>query len=192
MIGLAPGGEGIRAVTWGTTPSGPAGAQSGLEPVPVDQRLQDMVDADDIVGVAVRYASALDSRDWERLRTCFVPDAVAVYEGIGRLEGVAAIERACQASLGPLDASQHFVSNFESDVQGDRAAASCYLQAQHVRRGTPGGDLFTVAGIYVDTLARTSEGWRIVTRELRRLWTAGNPDVLGHRARDAADGPPPA
>ena len=158
----------------------------------MEQRLQDLIDTGDIIGVAVRYATALDAHEWERFRTCFVPDAVAVYQGVGRLEGVDAIEQACRASLEPLDASQHLVSNFEVEVHGDRATATCYLQAQHVLTGTPGGDTFTVAGTYVDALVRTPNGWRIVSRELRHSWTAGNRAVLGGRARQrAGDAPSP-
>jgi hypothetical protein len=38
-----------------------------------------MGDRDEIFDVAVRYATALDTRNWDLLRTCFLPDVVGRY-----------------------------------------------------------------------------------------------------------------
>jgi ketosteroid isomerase-like protein len=138
-------------------------------------------DREQIYDVAVRYATALDGRDWDLLRTCFVPDVVGVYEGqIGEVHGYDAIEVTCRDALGPLDATQHVVTNFVIDVRGDEADASCYLVAQHVRHTAEGGALFTLAGRYTDVLRRTDGGWKIARRRLQTTWTSGNPAVLAH------------
>lgn len=141
--------------------------------------LESLLDHRAIEAVLVRYATALDSKDWPRLQSCFTPDAVADYEGIGLREGYKSIQDACQGALEPLDASQHLVTNIEADVTGDVATARCYFQAQHVRSGTPGGDNFIIAGRYEDELVRRSESWVIRRRVLRVLWTEGNPAVVG-------------
>ena len=58
--------------------------------VPVsDDRLEALVDRQAVVDLAVRYATALDTKDWTLLATCFVPDAVAIYSTRGRVEGYA-------------------------------------------------------------------------------------------------------
>ena len=137
-----------------------------------------LLDRQDVVDVAVRYATALDTRDWDLLRTCFVPDAVAVYEGLGRCDGYGAIEDVCRTALTPLDASQHMIGNFAVTVDGAAARMSCYLQAQHVRRTADGGPNFMMAGRYDDELVRTAEGWRISRREFSVTWTDGNPGVM--------------
>jgi hypothetical protein len=62
---------------------------------------------------------------------------------------------------------------------GHEATSQCYLQAQHVRAGTPGGDTFVVVGRYSDELVRTEDGWRIAVRWLETWWTSGNQAVLG-------------
>ena len=49
-----------------------------------------------------------------------------------------------------------------------------------MREGLEGGGLYVVAGTYVDELRRTGAGWQIGHRELRRVWTDGNPAVLGY------------
>jgi 3-phenylpropionate/cinnamic acid dioxygenase small subunit len=144
----------------------------------VTDDMASLVDRQAVVDVCVRYATALDRRDWALLRTCFTPEAQGDY-GTGRLvQGYEAIEQMCHSALEPLAVSQHLLGNFTVEVAGDEASASCYLQAQHVRPGTMGGDNYIVAGTYTDRLVRTPDGWRIARRRLEVTWTDGNPDVL--------------
>ena len=145
----------------------------------MDPVVQQLLDERDITQLCYRYGTALDNRDWAQLRTCFVDDAVAVYEGLGESDGYPAIEKACQDTLNPLDRSHHFIGNVSVRVDGDTATSLCYLQAQHVKAGTPGGDLFMFAGRYSDRWTRTADGWRITRRHLQTSWTDGNPAVLG-------------
>lgn len=136
-------------------------------------RLREIEDRLDIQAVLHRYATALDTRDWELLRTCFDEDVIGTYDSIGVQRGYEALEALCRQALEPLAATQHLVGNVEIAVDGDEATARCYLQATHVRSQLGGDDNFVVAGTYLDRLARSSHGWRIVQRELRRTWTAG-------------------
>jgi len=145
----------------------------------MDPTVRMLLDERDVTQLCYRYAAALDTRDWALLRTCFADDAVTVYEGLGRFEGYPAIQAACQAALEPLDRSHHLIGNVSVQVDGDAATAQCYLQAQHVRSGTPGGDLYLIAGRYSDRLVRTPDGWRFTHRELEFWWTDGNPAVVG-------------
>lgn len=139
---------------------------------------RDLADRQEIADLLFRYATALDTRDWQLLSTCFTPTAVAVYEGLGEFSPYAAIEGVCRAALEPLDGSHHVVSNVVAEVEGDSARATSYVVAQHVRAGAPGGDFYTLGGVYTDELVRTADGWRIARRRLARVWTSGNPRVL--------------
>lgn len=146
----------------------------------MERTLAYLLDRVEIVDLLNRYAMALDDRDWQRLATCFTPDAIAVYGPVlGRQEGFAAIERVCRGALEPLDSSHHIISNHEIAIDRDTARTRCYLHAQHTKAGTEGGDNFTIGGAYIDELVRTDGGWRIRRRELRILWQEGNPRVLG-------------
>lgn len=145
----------------------------------MDATVQVLLDEREIARLCYRYARALDDRDWEQLRSCFLPDAVAEYEGLERCEGYEVIEQLCRGALARLTRSQHLIGNVYPAVDGDRATAECYLQAQHVLAGTPGGETFIIAGRYSDELVRTDEGWRIARRRLETWWTSGNPAVLG-------------
>lgn len=145
----------------------------------MDTSLQALLDERDITALLHRYAAALDDRDWDRLGTCFRDNVVVDYDGIARCDGYEEVEQVCRAALGPLSRTQHLIGNVQAVVEGDTARAQCYLQAQHVREGTDGGELFVIAGRYTDTLTRTGDGWRIATRRLETWWTDGNPAVVG-------------
>jgi hypothetical protein len=145
-----------------------------------DHALQRLLDRQAIMDLAVAYTWALDRREFENLRQVFTPAGVADYNG-RIFAGVDAIITKVAAALTPLDASQHLVGNHQVTIapDGATAAARCYFQAQHVRRGTPGGDNFIIAGRYDDQLVRTADGWRIAHRTLSTDWVEGNPAVVG-------------
>jgi ketosteroid isomerase-like protein len=141
--------------------------------------LSTVADRLEITEVLYRYAMALDSHDWEGLKSVFTPDAVADFLDLGGVnEGLDAITALIAGVLSGLDASQHLIGCPLATVDGDTATATCYLQAQHVFKGAPGGDHFLVGGTYVDRLVRTADGWRIVHRTLHASWMDGNPEVF--------------
>lgn len=149
-----------------------------IGPVHPDPAVQALLDHNAIVALCVQYATALDTRNWTLLRNCFETDIVADYAGIGRIDGVDALEAVCRAALEPLSASQHLLGNHAVLVNGDEADGTTYFRAQHVRPGTPGGDKYIVAGIYTDRFVRRREWWRISRRRLDVVWTDGNAAVL--------------
>jgi 3-phenylpropionate/cinnamic acid dioxygenase small subunit len=141
--------------------------------------LQDLQDRQEITEICYRYGLALDSRDWDALAALFTEDADAYYMDMPPAHGYKTIQDTCRTALEPLSATQHLISNVVVRPDGDGAECTCYLQAQHVKTGTPGGDNFIIAGRYDDQLVRTPDGWRIRERRLAVMWTAGNPAVVG-------------
>jgi 3-phenylpropionate/cinnamic acid dioxygenase small subunit len=137
----------------------------------------DLLDRQEIAELCIRYTFALDAKDWTLLASCFAPRPAFVHPG-GRLEGFEAILERTSAALNPLDRTQHLLGNIDVDVDGDTARSSCYFHAQHVRAGTPGGDLYVIAGRYQDTLTRTDAGWRISERVQTYSWRSGNRAVV--------------
>lgn len=132
-----------------------------------------------IIDVAIAYTWALDEKQFDQLNAVFAADATAELHGV-RCEGRDAIIARIERPLSLLDATQHIVGNHQVDVDGDSATHRCYLQSQHVKRGTPGGDNYLIGGVYEDRLARTPDGWRITHRTMTAVWTDGNPAVIGH------------
>ena len=142
-----------------------------------DSAVRNVIDGQAVCDVLVRYVHALDARDWPTVAECFASDAVFVHPG-GRVDGPAAVVARAQAALGPLDASQHLLGSVLVTVDRDSAGATSYFQAQHVRTGAPGGDLYVIAGTYRDRLRRDPEGWKIAERVQEYTWRSGNPDVI--------------
>lgn len=142
----------------------------------VEPDLQVLADERAVINLASRYCWALDTKQFDELRTVFLPDAFAILGGT-ECHGIDAIIKRISSALTRLDASHHLVGSHLVAVDGDEATHQCYLQAQHVLRGTEGGDLWMVAGTYHDQCVRTPEGWRIKERILSRVWTDGNPNV---------------
>ncbi len=141
--------------------------------------LRALQDKQEIAELCYRYGLTLDSHDWIGFATLFTSDANAFYLDMPPCRGYQAIEDTCRAALAPMSATQHLISNVVVRLDGDQAESSCYLQAQHVKAGTPGDDNFIIAGRYDDRLVRTPDGWRIRERRLALIWTSGNPAVAG-------------
>ena len=139
--------------------------------------LEQLSDRRDIEDVLVRYAMSLDARDWATLETVFLPGAAATLghrECANRDEIIAT----CRAALSGLTHSQHIVTNFTINVDGDTATSRCYLHAQHNYLEATGDPNFVVAGTYEDELVRTEAGWRIAHRRLKVAWVEGNAGLM--------------
>jgi len=126
-----------------------------------------MPDHDDraaIADVIVRYATAIDRRDWELFRTCFTADCGSDYGTIGGwndIDGLTAFMTTAHARMGH---TMHRMTNVVVEVDGDTAGGRTYV---HVILQLDAGDPSTVYetfGFYDDSFVRTPEGWRISRR----------------------------
>ncbi|AMO61477.1 bile acid 7-alpha dehydratase [Mycolicibacterium phlei] len=119
-----------------------------------------MSDRDDIIDVLVRYATGIDSRDWDLLRSCFTDDATFDYGPIGLWSNPDSLTRYMKgAHSGP---SMHRLTNFAITVDGDTATARTYVDATVMGPGGVGA--VENFGWYDDRLVRTPDGWRIAFR----------------------------
>lgn len=134
----------------------------------------------------LRYATALDEKNWPALGSCFTLDASARYGSVEVCGGRQGIVDHCRAALEPLDAVQHIAVPCALDVNGDCATGTTYLLALHARRSTDGDESFIVNSAYHDRFERTAGGWRIVERQrLDAIAVQGNPQILGGLTADA-------
>jgi ketosteroid isomerase-like protein len=124
----------------------------------------------------ISYGIALDTRDSKLLATCFTADAVLEYDAAPPATRAEFVERA--RGLTKFVATQHVVSNIAVRLDGDRARASSYAHAMHVRGESGGRETYLMGGTYTDILARTPDGWRIRHRRFVCGWAAKQLDVL--------------
>jgi len=134
------------------------------------RHLADRREIDDLL---VRYATVVDSRQWEELDEIFTDDAVLDYRSAGGIRGSLPEIRQWLSTVLPLFAwTQHLVVNraVELAADGDTATSRCAFQNPNgmVVDGKPW--LFVVGGAYHDRLVRTPNGWRIRHRVEETIW----------------------
>lgn len=117
-----------------------------------------------------RYGSALDAKDWDRLRSVFLPETRALYAGQDEwLVGGEAIVSWIDAMTQHTPWQHHFLSVQEVELAGDRAVAVTYLVSSQ-RTDDPEPVLVRMLGTYHDVLVRAGDGWRISERRLVLGW----------------------
>jgi len=134
-----------------------------------------MVDSDRwaINDVVARYFSAVDRRDWARLRTCFTDDAEGIYEGVRVAGGIDALmdffmgrsPHPFPLEIVNLQVSTHFMGNHIATIDGDHAVAETYALA-HLVDVPPEGPRLRTRGLrYLDELVKVDGRWLIRRRE---------------------------
>lgn len=98
--------------------------------------LRSLLDRVELEEVMNRYATSIDLRDWGRLRTVFVDDEIeADFTSMGIKQVFRGpveewVERVRQTIVG-FDATQHFFANHSTEINGDSAVDTRYMQARH-------------------------------------------------------------
>ena len=131
-----------------------------------EMSLREISDRIRIQDLLVRYTTAIDTKDWKLLDTCFTPDAHVDYTATGGVAGKYPEVRAWLAkALAPFPITVHYVSNSIVNLDGDRATARTQV-FNPMFFANPDGSLhdFTVGATYVDELVWTADGWRIAKR----------------------------
>jgi ketosteroid isomerase-like protein len=124
-------------------------------------KLQELVDRQEISDVLISYARFVDKRDFASLVGLFTEDAVANYQG-PELKGHEQLDAFFRETLADVEATHHQIGNIEIFFDGpDDAQAKCYATAWHV---FPGGEELTLHGTYLDRLKRTPSGWKLSER----------------------------
>jgi 3-phenylpropionate/cinnamic acid dioxygenase small subunit len=136
--------------------------------------IADRIAVEDVI---VRYATAMDTQDWDLYRSCFRPDARTVMDRVGEFGTCEAVIALLAPRLKVFAALQHFVSNVVISGDGDEATARNYFVSHHVPKGA---DSYTYGGTFEFALVRDTEGWRITSHTIRILWDAGHPLPVGH------------
>lgn len=124
-----------------------------------DVDLQEISDKIEIRELLFRYARGLDTQDWSLLSSVFTPDARLDYTSVDgpsgpRDEVVAWLERA----LTPVPMTQHFITNIEIDLEGDRGTVRAMFYNPMQLPGVEA--LAHCGGNYHHQVVRTPEGWK--------------------------------
>ena len=122
--------------------------------------LQSVRDELDIQRVVHDYAWACDNADWTLLRSLVTEAAELDDSATGGPAG--SREEVCawlEQSLGQVEFIHHVVSNFQIDLDGDRADVKAMFHCTLRLPGSPG--VIVTGGYYREEHVRTADGWRI-------------------------------
>ncbi|MCH2188057.1 nuclear transport factor 2 family protein [Myxococcota bacterium] len=138
--------------------------------------LEEVGDRIEIQDLLVRYTEAIDTKDWDLLDQCFLPDADLDYTTSGGIAGAYPEVRAWLAkALAMFPKTIHAISNSTIKLSGDRATGRTLVNNPMVLpKGEGGAFVFTVFAYYIDDFVRTAEGWRIAKRFEQQVLVTGD------------------
>ena len=118
--------------------------------------------------LSLLYASAVDKRDFEKLREVFHDEAIL--EGPGfKFNGIEEIISGMEA-IRQFDKTQHFVMNQNLKIKNMEASNEIYAIAYHFYRKEGVPYRLDWGIIYSDSLKREKGKWKILKRNLELIW----------------------
>ena len=128
--------------------------------------LEHLIDRQEIDDLLTRYATSVDTKDWDLYETCFTEDAFIDYESAGGIKGKRPEVRAwLEKVMVIFPMTQHVVCNRVIEIDGDKATArSVFYNPMALPGEGKAQSLFIDGGYYNDQLVRTADGWRITER----------------------------
>ncbi|MGZ4707137.1 MAG: nuclear transport factor 2 family protein [Acidimicrobiales bacterium] len=136
--------------------------------------LQSVHDKIEIHELLARYARGVDSKDWELWKSVFTPDATLDYSSAGAAVGTRdEVAAWLEQGLSVVPMTQHFITNIEVDLDGDRAMVRAMFYNPMQLPGM--ADLSYCGGYYHHDLLRTPEGWKSVRLVEENVWFVNRP-----------------
>jgi ketosteroid isomerase-like protein len=130
-----------------------------------------MSDEAEVQRVITTYSQFASKGQWDRVLPLFLEEAVWEIPHLGmKLDGRAAIEATLHAFKGTMDYVLQINGPALIEVSGDSATASSAIRECGKSAGKDEG--FEYLGLYHDTFARTSDGWKFRTRVFEGLGSA--------------------
>jgi 3-phenylpropionate/cinnamic acid dioxygenase small subunit len=135
---------------------------------------QDVQDKLEIHELLARYARGVDTKDWDLWKSVFTPDALVDYSSAGAPVGPPdEVASWLEEGLQVVPMTQHFISNIEVDVQGDRAKVRALFYNPMQLPGM--ADMSFCGGSYHHEMVRTAEGWKSERLVEENVWFVNGP-----------------
>jgi hypothetical protein len=141
-----------------------------------EQAMEALADRLAVQDVLTRYVWALDTKTFDDLDQVFTADAFIDYTSSGGIKGQYPEVKEWLANVLPhFPTYQHYVTNTDITIDGDRATSRCALYNPMGHQKKEGAiSFFLVGAEYHDKLVRTDSGWRIAERIEKTMWTDGD------------------
>jgi len=135
-------------------------------------RLESLTDRQELQELVSRLAAALDEHRFDDLRALFLEDATVRTPG-GEARGPAALVAQATRNHEDYDRLQHLVSGVVVDLDGDRAAVRANLVGIF-GKSPENLPARVLGGLYRFGAARTEDGWRFASLDVRPVWFYGD------------------
>lgn len=139
--------------------------------------LASLRDRQQLEQLAIEYANAIDSREWNRLDRVFTPDARIDYTATGGIEGsYSEIKAWLPRTLKFFKSYMHLMGNCRFVIDGDTASGQVACFNPMLSPALLGGSNTVIFGIwYHDEYLRTPDGWRIAKRRQQHCYSFNVP-----------------
>lgn len=139
--------------------------------------LETLIDRAAISDAVLRYATAVDTRDWALYRSVFAdPLTVDFASWSGEPELTLPVDEwveLVRKTLSGFDATQHLSSNHVITVTGDTAICVSYMVARHYLVENGERLMHSIGGHYTNRLVRAADDWKISHCMLTVTWEMG-------------------
>jgi 3-phenylpropionate/cinnamic acid dioxygenase small subunit len=147
--------------------------------------LRALQDRQEIEDVLYRYSSAVDSFDYDGVRSALADDIEAHYGNADPVHGADALVVWIEQATQTIIWQHHLLNVYQVKIDGDQAQALSYLTSYQVFNENKHAAVILVAR-YHDELRHSSDGWKISKRTMELLWgetkaDEGYLDSLGGR-----------
>jgi hypothetical protein len=135
--------------------------------------LQQISDRIEIEELFIKYAYAIDERNYDELDDVFLPDAVFDNTAVGGPRSDwPTMKKWLAIALANYAGCQHVTTSTRIDIKGDEAftKTACFNPMVVKDNGGIDQQVFFVGVWYLDHLVRTPQGWRIKERKEQRSW----------------------
>ncbi len=145
--------------------------------------LRRLLEKDAVISTLNHLFRAVDERDWDLAEACLAPHVLLDMTSLTGEEPErhtgAAIVDGWRDDLGHLRAVHHQAGNYEVDVHGENASASCYGIAYHYLPNDTDRNTRTFVGTYDFRLRKHSGSWRVDLLRYNLKFRDGNADLEG-------------
>jgi len=155
--------------------------------------LQELIDRKDISDAVHNYAFGADSCNWNLYRSVLADEIELDFSssyGSTPFQVMSADKWVHFVSnvIAGFDATQHTMSNFAYDIDGDRADVRVYVCAEHHFSHTDGERNVAIGGYYVKQMKRTAKSWKISKCKLIQTWVRGPTQLFDLAAQRVKNG----
>lgn len=149
----------------------------------MDDIVQRLDDENEIRRLVLTWMDGLDTRSFERVRSCWTDEMDAEYSGFPNMGTGPFISgrfntdqryRKVIATVSQFDVTRHSITNQLVEVDGDRGTCSCYVLATHYLTMPNTETCSVIAARYDVEAIRLPAGWRLTKLKWTGQWTTGN------------------